>query len=1011
MKRGSALLLVLGMLAFLVASAVAFSAYMRHSRLPSSYLLRMSTSRQLVKAGLAEAMNEVERALGDNPHPGVGTSAGQDPNDPQKQIPNRNQWRDRVFYGTNITVDVDHTISTLTLEGLAYVPAPLINEVRYHSRLSPTAVWHTLGFDTGRFAFTAVDVSDYFDINRVMAVPEGGGRTSAANARVALAYLFEDANHTGWRTKPEEWDKFMDNFIADDPGSKVPLISWADFNLAIRDKKPTGVESPWCRFIESGVAFVQDSAADRLALSNQVFVTDSWYPPRRSATDVRTIDLASAANQPLPAGLKISDADGYKNRGFEDILMEANTRKIFDGGTHAWTDKFSPAGMTMLCDYLDADSVPTSLALPTAERTPMVTGVAMIGELEMRTNKGETYKTQPQVINKEKFWYEVTPYTVEVVGNPTLMAGLVYPFKHSHGAGKSYSVQAFATVTFVAGDTDNLRPGSTTSWAMVPDWSGESEAQPHPGVFPSDNPNGRPSGFWIRSAKKSVFVPAQVNSDSDAVLPDQNLELGNIKFAISSELAETCGEATGLKRDKCTVRSIQKMKQAVGLDGSSQGQPIPVGAPIVEYGAYPAANDLNGIVANPGDAEFVPVIQTWVRVTDSDANDQAVDLVPACWRDDARPCELLGEEATGSRIRPTLRFRDGSGSDKFKVSGGALSGAVTFDFSPKAYMTDDPRFNYAPENFIALSSQAGNFKTIWLESARKRSGSRDGDIFMATSDAGYLQSKFEIAFLPRISDFDTNDKYGCLAGGGYNGRARTSFGGNNGEGGCPADVAMWTTYSPYPVAGRDTVDRQMIDWPLVSGAGDTCVCPYTPDTAVMMGALANTPFDWWAAATNDAVSSVKSTMLSKLDEALKYTFSDHASDSSTKVRWNDMEVLAREFIRAFRNATAVDGWQNIYDKLDWDGGLFDAIENGSNITLDSVDRKFLYGYWRDCFDVRQQLFLIFVRAEPMMMGGGVSGYMPPQLGARAVALVWRDPTPTRNSAPHRMRVLFYRQLD
>ena len=53
-----------------------------------------------------------------------------------------------------------------------------------------------------------------------------------------------------------------------------------------------------------------------------------------------------------------------------------------------------------------------------------------------------------------------------------------------------------------------------------------------------------------------------------------------------------------------------------------------------------------------------------------------------------------------------------------------------------------------------------------------------------------------------------------------------------------------------------------------------------------------------------------------------------------------------------------------------------------------------------------------------MMGGGSAKSTPPQLGARAVALVWRDPTKTdetngtdRQPNPHRTRVLFYRQFD
>ena len=49
-----------------------------------------------------------------------------------------------------------------------------------------------------------------------------------------------------------------------------------------------------------------------------------------------------------------------------------------------------------------------------------------------------------------------------------------------------------------------------------------------------------------------------------------------------------------------------------------------------------------------------------------------------------------------------------------------------------------------------------------------------------------------------------------------------------------------------------------------------------------------------------------------------------------------------------------------------------------------------------------------------MLGGGTADQLPPQLGARAVALVWRDPTTssgTTGGYPHRTRLLFYRPLD
>ena len=56
MKKGSALLIVLGMLSFMIVSAVGFSVYMRSSRTPSSYLRRNVAARYLVRAALAKAV-------------------------------------------------------------------------------------------------------------------------------------------------------------------------------------------------------------------------------------------------------------------------------------------------------------------------------------------------------------------------------------------------------------------------------------------------------------------------------------------------------------------------------------------------------------------------------------------------------------------------------------------------------------------------------------------------------------------------------------------------------------------------------------------------------------------------------------------------------------------------------------------------------------------------------------------------------------------------------------------
>lgn len=102
----------------------AFSAYMRVARLPSSYSRPCtSASRQLVKAAVARAIDSADRAIANNPHPGIGRdSIGGG---------NRNVWTHRIFTATNALLEADETVPVLTLEALAYIPPPLVNAARY----------------------------------------------------------------------------------------------------------------------------------------------------------------------------------------------------------------------------------------------------------------------------------------------------------------------------------------------------------------------------------------------------------------------------------------------------------------------------------------------------------------------------------------------------------------------------------------------------------------------------------------------------------------------------------------------------------------------------------------------------------------------------------------------------------------------------------------------------------------------------------------------------------------
>ena len=70
-QKGSALLIVLGFLSFMVVSAVAFAIWMRNERLPSSALRRNVANRYLVKAALAQAMSRVDDAIRSHAYPGA----------------------------------------------------------------------------------------------------------------------------------------------------------------------------------------------------------------------------------------------------------------------------------------------------------------------------------------------------------------------------------------------------------------------------------------------------------------------------------------------------------------------------------------------------------------------------------------------------------------------------------------------------------------------------------------------------------------------------------------------------------------------------------------------------------------------------------------------------------------------------------------------------------------------------------------------------------------------------
>ena len=1010
MRRGSALLIVLGMLAFIVASAVGFAAYMRYSRLPSSYLRRTSASRLLAKAALAEAIDIIDNSIGNSAYPGK-TGKNQirdyrritdDEDNPADVI---DYWQDRCFIGSNALVSVESTVSTLCTEALAYIPPPIINEVRYYSRRSLAAQWHTLGFDAGRFAFSAVDVSDFFDVNSVRCNPsdiDGNviyGRNSSDSGRVTLAHLFENTGHTGYSTDctPDKWDEFMDDFIG---AGKVPLVSVADMNLAVKKAGfPVSRMAPFCNYLDGNLLVPSDTGEDADFLRGFAVITDSLLVmTNRSAS---AVNIANRNDQPFVGNEQGATLKAVVNDIDNKFLKAAPLRN---------SPFYNQCEIVQLYDYLDEDSVPISLCLPTVERTPMITGVSLNGNLKVEVTAKKDAYTKPIDENTR---YVIDTYTLKLSGGLEVNFGKAFPFKYDRGTSGSYESEAFVTVALMPKckpESEGLlrcnnakAPGVVTLENGV--WKGGDSWET------AEYVSGKPSVARHRAAGDKIS-PKVVTTEEDVILDneDKRIDLGALNVTFEGALPAN----DVYNDDTCTFRTCRKQIKQESPGGGAPtwaDTPFDDPTPIADrLGWLPVEKDLSAAIAadKVQGQEFVPVVQVWVRLH---KDNETVDLVPACWKDDKTPCDILADEAAATQSYPMLRFRSANDTatvkleDKELTAGGEISDA---DIFPQAYVTDDPRFNFAPENFDALSTVGNSISSEWLSRARQSAGGngRDGDVFMTTSDAGYLQSAYELTHLVRVCP--DGEGFGALAVGDYGGNAGTM----------PSRDAMWSTYSQFDVNGLSRRDIDRLD--IVNGFRGFRVNPYAQSPEILETALANPPLDWWAAATNETANT---KVHQSASSAQKYSFSE-LSGAQVPLRHDDIGAFADVLMGAMRKPDENRDWRTVFDGLGWwngDPSIMLGQQLAGGVKLHSVDRKFLHGFWKECFANRQQLFLVFVRAEPMMMGGGGMGQTPPQLGARAVALVWRDPAATSDDVsglntsggprPHRTRVLFYRQFD
>lgn len=996
-RRGSALLIVLGMLAFIVVSAVAFAAYMRASRLPSSYLRRTAAARMLAKAAISQAIEQIDTAIANNPYPDQRTGT-QLPS--QKRIENlnetggecRNYWWHNIFIGDDTWMRPEDTVSTLTLEGLAYIPPPLVNEARRYSRMSKAATWHTMGFDSGRYAFCAIDVSDCLDINRLVA----DGRRNSGARRITLAHLFENDTHTSYAQQPSGWETFMSDYrakLADDQESsqprftqaKLPLVSLADWNLAAYAKSAGGVESPFCKFIEgSGTEFYKGVGSPTGAEADKVramhFVTDSYFPPVELQSD--ECDLCSYEGQPFDTFVD--------NPTLRQILAMGETGSR---GMQLINKKVSKLDLINLYDYLDGNDVPVSLAVPTTERVPMICAVKPTLKSKIVLQNGKV--TEELIPNesdntKETFLLKYILDGAQFLSFCSVEALVTFPFRRDEASNDNFTYEGCLRLFLAPAGIGFRLPQSALRPADEADWQKDSVYEN--GVF--------------KLSLMPDFLPNFSNIDSEEKAVDRlHLSTRRPQGALSSAFPET---AFTIKVEYPITMVNGVKTRGAPVYKTAHCNVVPLKADGTINDTY--ANDGNflNMLRNNGGEQLALYAAVYIRVKNSEG--KTVDMVPASYDDDKlngvdnRTLGPVAAQICGDAV-PILRFTLPQ-QIMYNPNGLTSLTGVEQMFSPEGIMCPDPRFNHAPENWIEkYVASAADWK------GECGAADRDGDIFMFVSNQEYLQSIYELSFLPNFSELNRSGdtvQGNCAKPV----RNNTAYPQNIAE--CANGNLMWNTYRCYPNQKGDRHDFESIG--LVVNDGAFRVNPFAQSVDALMPAFANTPYDWWAASTNNPDITVSDCDSAKTFNS-KYAFSQ--MNNKAKFAWEDLRNIAEYFRDKVRESNG--DWEDAFDKLKWDG---DSDHFGSETELSSdtdelygVDRKFLYGFWHDSFANRQQLFLVFVRAEPMMMGGGGVGQTPPSLGARAVALVWRDPAAPEpqggNSldTPHRTRILFYRQFD
>lgn len=1012
-QQGSALLIVLGFLSFMVVSAVAFSIWMRNERLPSSALRRTVANNYLVKAALAQAMSRVDDAVRSHAYPGAWNTNLQNMAYRDKNNCAYDWWESRVFMppdpeGLETTQNdpetryapVTKTVSVLNFEALGYLPPAIANDVRLLARSSWAAKWDYFNFDAGRYAFCAVNVSDMLDISKIAA---DSPRTSAAAghplaagqppppSRFSLAYLFRIGDNFFNASGMGQFDQHVHTAPGNGSWNTAPLVSVMDYNLSVGEDMMGSLWSPFFKLAcgkNSSKYFYGASGSGNALVAGaerQPFVTASWFPPNEYAKSDGTastpLDISRVTGAPFTQGV-------LENENANLLMVLGDTSPLeFWRAAYQNGHLFSMLDQFTLFDYLDKNDVPLSLAMPCAERVPMLTALAPVGNPQVEfVPAGATPSRveNPSATQRKKFYDTQIKITLGGMG---VNATLLFPFS----GGKQNvpcMAQAFARLVFVgeeaAGDpaasasvslrsngfAQNFRPLSEAEWTTPVDDAKQFALEA-----------GSGQGSLSHTPAENCLLVTLPSQDSPTWTPRDDMQ--NPQDSWHDMRLQLKGPGAPLERTivskieyyKVTPKSNENPVEKEELEKTvyqivlrpfdKDGNVINIPTDEIDE------NTFNGLRAT---YTIRPYLVTWARVVQEN---KTVDMVPASYEDDKAfnfidnatfnfpdvnnyflgntPSDLSGQHAL-----PIMRF---PGTLSFTYES-AQSGqpAAANEWAVKSCYAVDPRYNWAPENWWFDTSDANPTGQKWynavfgngpdddssilnklvqseFDGAVDHRGDRATDPFLFVSNLGYLQSVGELAFLPRLSDMKEDgyptsvlgDSKENVDGGGrsgalYNGSPRdlTSVAT------MPCALAAWKSYQNFRTnqrPGTFEFGANLYRRGLVNGAQGFYVNPYTQSQEVMLAALANAPLNYWEAGTNYQAQG--KSQMTTFNSYKSHMFSDNGS---VQFRGRDVKKVATFLRRRFEDlASMIEIPQSmgaadayVYQKV-WED-MFDALD-------------------------------------------------------------------------------------